>query len=172
MTSEKREPSLPPTESNNSDSIETPREPYLKLGFAHALRNTVNFVRVAPAQHLTALFGLGIMDYSGHQAANGFAEANYGSGIFWSTNLLVSLTTSAASEWVAANSLNKYERLKKDLERFGWDERLIKPHIRTWCGRHIARIAAIDCGFRNEVDKYYSRKDYKWYHFKPDEKRG
>lgn len=170
MNREKGEVSATTNGSYINAGREIPDHSGLKSNISRILRNKVNFIRVAPVQHLTALINLGIMDFSGHQAANELAEVNYGSGIFWGANLLASFTILAASEWVAVNNLSKYERLKKDLERFGWDERLIQPHIRTWCGRHIARIAAIDCGFKNKVNEYYSEKGYQWYHFSPSRK--
>jgi hypothetical protein len=72
------------------------------------------------------------------------------------------------SESLAARKYYEYRRVKNALSRHGWDKRIIEPKSYSWCQRHAAKAAAIDTGFKEEIDQYYKERGYKWYSFIPD----
>lgn len=139
------------------------------LGYSHrnVAEKAVNFVRVAPIPSVGTGISLSVatgcavyiaenQSQYGHDAALGF--------VFITVLSLISAGFNAAT---AANKNLEYRKVKESLMKRGWDERIIKPKSHSWCQRHAARRAAIETGYKNEIDSYYRREGYKWYHILP-----
>lgn len=56
---------------------------------------------------------------------------------------------------VAGSRVSTYERVQHALERYGWDERLMRPFTRQYA---IALRAACDAGFAREAARYFSNQ--------------
>lgn len=63
------------------------------------------------------------------------------------------------NEIKALSNLKRYKRVRRALNKNGWDERIIEPMLYTWCSRYAARIAAIDEGFKSEIQQYYKNEE-------------
>jgi hypothetical protein len=63
----------------------------------------------------------------------------------------------------------EYRAVRRSLERHGWQERIVRPKMHSWCQRRCAREAALQSGYRTEFDAFAEREGYRWYHFTPDE---
>lgn len=60
-----------------------------------------------------------------------------------------------------------YTRIKEDLEKKGFDERIIKPKSYSWCDRHAINQAVKQTGYLEEYEAFLEREGHKWYHFIP-----
>lgn len=64
----------------------------------------------------------------------------------------------------AGNNLESYKRAKEGLLNHGWDERFMEQFTKTLCSRNAARVAAMDTGFKKEIDEYYRQiKRQHWF---------
>ena len=68
---------------------------------------------------------------------------------------------------IGLGKFSEYEKIKEGLEERGWDERLVKPKMYSWCQRHSSRLAAKQLGYLEEFNEFAEREGHKWYHFLP-----
>ncbi len=137
----------------------------IKSHLTSGIDNAINLTRVAPIAHLVAFPYLLLTVAWGKYTIDRFSEGQYYEGLAATIVGAHISATIVLPERPALTLLSKYEKVKKGLKKFGWDERIINPMAGAWCTRHVARIAAIDAGFGNEVSDYYSEKGYGWLSF-------
>lgn len=61
----------------------------------------------------------------------------------------------------------EYRAVRRSLARHGWQERIIRPKMYSWCQRHGAREASRQLGHQAEFDAFVEREGIRWYHFMP-----
>ena len=61
-----------------------------------------------------------------------------------------------------------YKLLKDKLYINGFDHRLVKPFMYSKCQRISILIAAKDLRIEDQVNDYFYKEGYRWYHFIPD----
>ena len=61
-----------------------------------------------------------------------------------------------------------YKQLKDQLYFNGYQDRILRPMIKSRCQRDAALVACRELGLENEARDYYHRLGYKWYHVPPD----
>ncbi len=61
-----------------------------------------------------------------------------------------------------------YKQVKDQLYFNGYQERLLKPLLRSSCQREAAILAGSELGIESEVKDYFYEKGYRWYHIIPD----
>lgn len=125
------------------------------------VRKAVNFVRVSPVQQLSMAACLGLEVFFAEKVFQGYHYPTISFEVF----TLASLATAGFNEALAYDKYLEYKKVRGELERRGWDERIINPKSHSWCQRNAARAAAIDTGYKDEVDSYYAREGHKWYLF-------
>jgi hypothetical protein len=68
----------------------------------------------------------------------------------------------------ARSRLQDYKRAKDLFFENGFKSRIAKIYIHSKCQRDAARAAAKDLGLLEQLDQYYQRQGYHWYHIFPD----
>ncbi len=127
--------------------------------FSQALENTVNYFRVSAQLHLPNLI---ISSTPIALAATGHTDSPlFGLALFAT---LCSTVACEAPEKLL-NNLHRYNSMKVELARHGWDERRFKPVLdnESICHINAAMIAAIDMGFKKEAKAYYKQRDEPFY---------
>ena len=119
------------------------------------MRDVVNFLRVSPVPQFIAFMNLALTVRIGIEASSG----NYVNAIGSAGTPLLFI---ALSEVLAAANFSEYKKIKQALIRHGWDERIIETKSHTWCQRNTARVAAINCGYKQEIDQYFREHEYEW----------
>lgn len=61
-----------------------------------------------------------------------------------------------------------YKQLKDQMYLNGYQERQLKPLLKSSCQRQAATLAADELGFGKAVRCYFYSKGYRWYHIIPD----
>lgn len=117
-----------------------------ETNFSQRVCTVVNYFRISPQIHLPNIFLLSVDMGITMSVDDRFILA----GLLLMTNAVI-----GCNLLNARNNLPRYRRTRRVLSTYGWDERLIEPMTKTLCGRNVARIAAIDAGFENEVTAYY-----------------
>lgn len=60
-----------------------------------------------------------------------------------------------------------YRRLRGAFARHGWDERLARPFMDSWCHRQAVRTAAREQGYIGRFAAYERREGIHWYDVLP-----
>ncbi len=68
---------------------------------------------------------------------------------------------------IGFGKFQEYRKIKGILEERGWDERIVKPKMYSWCKRHSARQAAKQLGYLEKFDEFSKSEGHKWYHLLP-----
>ncbi len=129
-----------------SQSEKTTKHPFRER-LSCVLENVVNHFRVSPQLHL---LDLGVLSL----ATAIVIAYNERQDIFLMSTYL-SVVNTIYNEFKAFNNLGNYKRVRSELIKHGYDERIIRPMTNTLCDRNAARCAAIDAGFEQEVTQYY-----------------
>ena len=72
------------------------------------------------------------------------------------------------AELDAYSRYQNYKLIKDKLFVNGFDNRLIRPLMYSKCQRIAILVAAKDLKINNEVNAYFYKAGYRWYHFLPD----
>ncbi len=117
----------------------------------NAAENVVNSVRVAPQYHIPGVLFGALGSYAGYEAAE-------------NKNLLVTtalagatLVCTLATGWNELSVLaylHEYKKMKRALNRHGWDERIVEEYMDFYCGKRASRYAAHDTGYIKEFNEY------------------
>jgi len=68
----------------------------------------------------------------------------------------------------ARSRLQDYKKAKDLFMENSFKPRVANLFIHSKCQREAVRIAAMDLGHINSLDRYYREKGYRWYHIIPD----
>ena len=77
------------------------------------------------------------------------------------------LAAAAFSALVGVGKFVEYRKIRNALETHGWDERLVRPKMYSWCQRNAARQAAKHTGYTSEFDSFAESEGHKPYHVLP-----
>lgn len=120
--------------------------------------NFLNSLRVTPQHYLlTGVFG-GVthlsISWAIEKASEGkplevvpFAAIGIASGF------MTSLAVLAIHDYTV-----KYNRMKGMFRDQGWDSKIVKAQLYTYCGRRVSRLAATDSGYRFEFNEYIQQR--------------
>lgn len=72
------------------------------------------------------------------------------------------------SQLDARSRFQEYKRIKDQLKLFGFDNRLLKPLVRSRCQRDAALAAACELGYGGHCRGFYHASGYRWYHLTPE----
>lgn len=123
----------------------------------------INFIKVSPVKHTLglALGTKGIMLAA--ESMEDFTRGEWGSGAVKLVLAGTGILFTVLFEDDAVNNLRRYTRVRNALELHGWDRRIVLQFDKAACGRHAARVAAIDAGFGPQVSELYRDLGYHWF---------
>lgn len=84
----------------------------------------------------------------------------------WASAML-NAGAAVANFLVGYSKFTEYQKVKDALQRYGWQERIVKPKMYSWCQRHAARQAAVELGYEEKFDTFAEKEGHKWYHLLP-----
>lgn len=115
-----------------------------------------------------ALLAFAIAIYSAVRLASLTYSGDQGYYLFWLSMLIVFGSMGCLAELDGFSRFQNYKQLKDQLYFNGYQERLLKPMLRSSCQRDAALISCDELGLRNVVMKYFKGRGYKWYNIVPD----
>lgn len=68
----------------------------------------------------------------------------------------------------ARSRFQNYKLVKDQLCRFGFQERIVKPFIKSRCQRDAALRACVELGIGAPCMLFFGKYGYRWYHLFPD----
>lgn len=86
----------------------------------------------------------------------------------WLTLFVIFFNMSILAELDGYSRFQNYKQLKDQMFLNGYQERQLKPLLKSSCQRQAATLAAVELGFEKEVKSYFRGKGYRWYHVIPD----
>lgn len=124
------------------------------------VERAITYVKVAPFQHAYGIYS-GFMTVF---ATLGAAESSDIESFYtYTTGGIIGLLGMAASVFESNAQLHRYDRVRKELNKRGWDERFLKNQTNWWCHRHAARLAAQDSGYKEEMDTFLESNGFHWH---------
>jgi len=132
------------------------------------LESIVNYVRVSPLLHYSSLVSSSVGFYSTIESIQNFSNGNYFAGSLYAAVSTVGYAATTIFQLDSRARLRLYERLKIIFEERGYNERILEKMTTSRCQRGAAKYAAADVGLKEEVDKFFTEKGYKWHHLIPD----
>lgn len=94
-----------------------------------------------------------------------------GSGLLWALKyyaivFLVSLPV--FSQLDARSRYQNYKQIKDQIYLYGYDERILRPTLKSRCQRDAAWLSASELGYGRQCSQYFQSHGYRWYHIFPD----
>ncbi len=116
-----------------------------------------------PAKHVIAIIACTMGFYFGEQSIEQFTRGSREIGLVSGASAVLILFLGSVVEYKIVKSFGEnYIRIRNSFEIFGWDPKIASLYSETACGRHAARIAAMDAGFGSEVNTLYKDRGFKW----------
>ena len=132
------------------------------------IQNIKRYYKVGRFLHVVAIGALGITIYSAiHLSLVTFVE-NPATYQLWLGMLIVFGCMTFLAELDGFSRYQNYKQLKDQLFLNGYQERLLKPMLRSSCQRDAALISCDELGLGSKVREYFNGKGYRWYHIIPD----
>ncbi len=129
----------------------------------------IRFIKVGYFLHVMAFIGIFLFFFGflkileWNESPNGYFNL-----IAYSLILYQGLSLPFFAELDALGRYQNYKQVKDKLFELGFDERLIKPFMYSKCQRDAVVIAAGDLSCKINVQEYFYRNGYRWYHVFPD----
>jgi hypothetical protein len=67
----------------------------------------------------------------------------------------------------ARSRYQNYKLIKDKLHRYGFSARIIDPFTWSRCQRDAIQVAANDLGYKKQMQDYFKKLGFKWYHVLP-----
>ncbi len=123
------------------------------------LETIVRYAETGKYQHLTSTI-MGLPMYLNVSYAAEFAnDERYALAVLPAIASLISTAFIGILQLGAMNNFDNYSRVRRNLERYGWNKREISPFLHYPCGRNLSRVAARDAGFSNEMSVLLTEYD-------------
>ncbi|HEX3025359.1 MAG TPA: hypothetical protein VHP12_09125 [Chitinophagaceae bacterium] len=89
--------------------------------------------------------------------------------LFFRTIFLVPFITAPFfPQFDAYSRYQNYKLIKDHLFVHGFEQRIVKPFIKSRCQRDAVMVAAEELGMKKDCTKYFYHHGYRWYHLLPD----
>ena len=131
------------------------------------MENLARFYKVGKFLHFVAVFAFVVALFALVQLLVIDTEAPW---VFYTylTAMVLFMNMAILAEMDGYSRYQNYKQVKDQLYFNGYQERLLKPLLRSSCQREAAVLAGTELGLEKEVKDYFYNKGYRWYHIIPD----
>ena len=137
-------------------------------GFQVFRNRALRYLRVGYFLHISALLAVICCSYA---LQRGLAFSN-GEWILisWEWTVLGSIlfTSPIFAELDAYGRFQNYKQVKDLLYTRGYDERILRLFSFSKCQRDAVIVASNDLGMGTQIQDFFYKKGYRWYHILPD----
>ena len=91
-----------------------------------------------------------------------------GMGLFKWKIVFFLVTLPILAQLDARSRYQNYKQIKDQLLVYGFDERILKPTLKSRCLRDAAQVAADEAGYADRCRNHFLSSGYRWYHLLPD----
>ena len=128
------------------------------------LENLIRFLRVGVLLHLIALVASGLSIWLWLAVARQDQGVHF---VFIALLIWLSIIPLFA-ELDAYSRLQNYKQIKDQLYFNGYQERILKPMVKSRCQRDACMVACVELGLKSSAQNYFDSFGYRWYHIIPD----
>ena len=132
------------------------------------VENIKRYYRVGNFLHIVALFALLITLYSIYQIWWPGSDSGNSSYYIWLSILIVFGCMCILAELDGYSRFQNYKQLKDQIYLNGYQERLLKPLLKSSCHREAAVVACTELGIGELGKNFFLNRGYRWYHIIPD----
>ncbi|MCW9094496.1 MAG: hypothetical protein OQJ74_01470 [Ignavibacteriaceae bacterium] len=132
------------------------------------LKLIIRYFKVGRLLHLVATLGFSITVISFIKLKNNNLYLDDYSWFIWLTISIIFFSMSILAELDGYSRFQNYKQVKDQMFLNGYQERQLKPLLKSNCQREAVLLAANELGYAKEVRFYFHRKGYRWYHIIPD----
>ena len=133
-----------------------------------ALKSFIRYYKVGRFLHIVALFAFSITVYAAIAILPLSYSENQGDFLLWGAVLIVFGSMGILAELDGFSRFQNYKQLKDQIYFNGYQERLLKPMLRSSCQRDAALITCDELGLEKEIRDFFKGRGYRWYHIIPD----
>ena len=128
----------------------------------------IRYWRVGSLLHLvtTLAFTFAVISFIVLKNVNFYSDNI--SWFIWLAVFIIFFNMSILAELDAYSRFQNYKQVKDQMFLNGYQERQLKPLLKSSCQRQAAYLAADELGFGKGVKSYFHCKGYRWYHIIPD----
>ena len=131
------------------------------------VKTLVRYYKVGKLLHFVALLAAITAAYLASALSR--LDTDEGDGFYIQVFLLISfISMSILAELDGFSRFQNYKQVKDQLFLNGYQERLLKPLLRSSCQREAAILAGDELGLGKQVRDHFYEKGYRWYHIIPD----
>ena len=128
----------------------------------------IRYWKVGTLLHFVAALAFTVAVYSFSTLSNiDFYSVNI-LWFIWLAVFIIFFNMSILAELDGYSRFQNYKQVKDQMFLNGYQERQLKPLLKSSCQRKAANLAADELGCGKEVQSYFYREGYRWYHIIPD----
>jgi hypothetical protein len=95
------------------------------------------------------------------------SESNLGLLFLKSYALVYMIWLPVSAQLDARSRFQNYKQIKDQLYLNGFQQRILKPVLKSRCQRDAAAVAAMELGYHEQCKQYFSSNGFRWYHLLP-----
>jgi len=128
----------------------------------------IRYIKVGSFLHIMGLLGILLSFISFKISLYYFAHMQLILGYLLGLLAFCCFTVPFFAEFDAYGRYQNYKQIKDSLFEMGYDQRLLKPFMRSKCQRDSVIVAAQDLNHDKEVEVFFHDMGYRKYHILPD----
>ena len=128
----------------------------------------IRYINVGRLLHFIAFMDLIISVVSMYFIVTLDSAEHTGMITFWVLMLVMFGGMSVYAELDGYSRFQDYKRVKDQLYFYGYQERIMRPMLRSRCQRDAVQLACDEFGIGDKSKVYFTCHGYKWYHIIPD----
>ena len=128
----------------------------------------IRYINVSRLLHFIALLDLIISAVAIYSIVTLNDAQNTGLITIWGVVLVLFGGMSFYAELDGYSRFQDYKRVKDQLYFYGYQERIIRPLLKSRCQRDAAQLACNELGVGEQSKALFKSHGYKWYHILPD----
>jgi hypothetical protein len=132
------------------------------------LKLIIRYLKVGRLLHFVSALAFTMAIFSFITLKNMGFYSDIFSWFMWLVTFIIFFNMCILAELDGYSRFQNYKQVKDQMFLNGYQERQLKPLLKSSCQREAALLAANELGYGKEVKSYFQRKGYRWYHIIPD----
>ena len=127
----------------------------------------ISYLKVGRLLHIITIMEFALILFLIPYVPDFLNETNLSLLLLKSYGLVYLIWLPVSAQLDAISRFQNYKQIKDQLFLNGYQQRILKPVLKSRCQRDAAEVAAMELGYHEQCRQYFRSNGYRWYHLLP-----